>query len=53
MSVVMSGMREPKVVAGSARGMVCSATSGKDLAVQQPSRPEDTVCVHGHGLGSG
>ena len=26
---------------------------GRDLAVQPPSRPEDTVLVHGHGWGSG
>ena len=45
MSVVTS-------VAGSARSTVCSATSGRDLVVRIPSRPENTVCVHRHGLGS-
>ena len=50
MSVEMSGGSS---IAGSARGTVCSATPGTDLAVQLPSRPEDTVCVHGHGLCSG
>ena len=26
---------------------------GETMAVRIPSRPENTVCVHGHGLGSG
>ena len=52
MSVVMSGMSEPKVVVGGASGTVCYATSGRGLAVRIPSRPEDIVCVHSHGLGS-
>ena len=55
-SVMMSGMSEPKVVHQLQvvrRGTVCSATSGRDMAVQLPSRPEDTVCVNRHGLGSG
>ena len=38
-------------VAGSARGPVCSATSGRDLVGRIPSRPENTVCVPRHGLG--
>ena len=48
MSVVMSGMSEPKSgssIAGGARGTVCSATSGRDLVVRIPSRPEDTLCT--------
>ena len=40
-------------VAAGASGTVCSATSGRGLAMQLPSRPDDTVCVYGHGLGSG
>ena len=40
MSVVISGMSELEggsSIAGGARGMVCSATLGRDLAVQPPS----------------
>ena len=44
--------RSGSSVAGGASGTVCSATSGRGLVVRIPNRPEDTVCVHGHGLGS-
>ena len=30
-----------------------SVVEGRGSAVQVPSRAEETVCVHGHGLGSG
>ena len=55
MSVVMSGKSEPKVihhlqVVRVARAR--SATSRRNLAVRIPSKPEDSVCAHGHGLGS-
>ena len=56
MSVVMSGMSEPKVVhqlqvVRVARN-VLQHPGEAWLAVQIPNRPEDTVCAHGHGLGS-
>ena len=38
-----AGLKAGSPIAGSARGTVCSATSGRDLAIQLPSRPEVTV----------
>ena len=55
MSVVMSGKSEPKVVNHLQVVRVArerTATSRGNLAVRMPSKTEDTVCAHGHGLGS-
>ena len=54
-SVVTSGERESRKWSTSRRrcewhGMFCNIQRG--VAVRITSRPEDTVCVHGHGLGS-